>query len=149
MWTRTYSKIFPGVEKQTIWNLLTDVNNWPSWHGDLDSCHMAGPFEVGNHFMLKPKGMKPVKIVLTEIVPEHSFTDCTAFWGAKMYDTHRVEETPDGVKLSNHLVVTGPLKRLWIKLVCQHVANSVPEEMEALVKLAKEDTRDHRSSGDV
>jgi hypothetical protein len=33
----------------------------------LDYCKLDGDFKVGNHFMLKPKGVNPVKIVLTEI----------------------------------------------------------------------------------
>lgn len=137
MWTKVYSKIFKGIKKEDIWRIWTDVNHWPTWHGDLDYCKMNGAFEVGNHFMLKPKGVKPVKIVLTEIVYGDKFTDCTTFFGAKMYDTHSMEETSEGLKLTNTLVVTGLLKWLWIKLVAQNVADSVPEEMEALVKLAR------------
>ena len=53
-----------------------------------------------------------------------------------MYDTRALEETPNGLQLTNILVVTGPLKWLWIKLVAQDVANTVPDEMEALVELA-------------
>ena len=137
MWKRTYSKTFQGINKEDIWSLWTDVNNWPKWHGDLDYCKMDGAFEVGNFFMLKPKGVKAVKIYLTEIEEGHSFTDCTTFCGAKMYDTHMIEENQDGLKLTNTLVVTGPLKWLWIKLVAQNVADTVPQEMEALVNLSK------------
>ncbi len=137
MWSKTYSKTFQGIKKENIWRIWTDVNNWSKWHGDLDYCKMEGPFEVGNHFMLKPKGVSAVKIVLTEIKVGHSFTDCTSFPGAKMVDTHAVEETTEGLKLTNTLVVTGPLKWLWIKLVAQNVANTVPDEMEALVNLAR------------
>lgn len=137
MWIKTYSKIFKDVAREDIWRIWVDVNNWPTWHGDLDSCKLEGKFEVGNHFYLKPKGVKPVKIVLTDIHEGYSFTDCTCFWGAKMYDTHALEETAEGVKLTNTLVVTGPLKWLWIKLVAQNVANSVPDETEALVRLAR------------
>ena len=55
-----------------------------------------------------------------------------------MYDTHEVAETCEGdVKLTNTLVVTDPLKWLWIKLVAQNVADTVPEEMETLVNLAR------------
>ena len=136
MWKKVYSRTFQGVEREKIWDMWTDVNNWPSWHGDLDYCTLEGDFEVGNHFMLKPKGVSPVKIIITEIKPGYSFTDCTRFFGAKMYDTHAMEETADGLILTNTLVVTGPLRWLWIKLVAQHVANTVPEEMEALVKCA-------------
>ena len=137
MWTRTYSKTFKNINKEAIWRIWTDVNNWPKWHGDLDYCKLEGAFTVGNHFMLKPKGIKAVKIELTHIEEGRKFTDCTPFFGAKMYDTHELEETPDGLRLTNTLVVTGPLKFLWIKLVAQNVADSVPQEMEALVELAR------------
>ena len=99
---------------------------------------MDGTFIVGNHFMLKPKGVPAVKITLVEIDEGRKFTDCTKFVGAKMYDTHAMEEASDGLRLTNTLIVTGPLKFLWIKLVAQNVANTVPEEMDALVKLARE-----------
>ena len=137
MWTRTYSKTFQGISHKEIWRIWTDVNSWPTWHGDLDYCKLDGDFKVGNHFMLKPKGVNPVKIMLTEINEGHHFTDRTAFFGAKMYDTHAMEDTVDGLKLTNKLVVTGPLKWLWIKLVAQNVADTVPEEMERLVNLAR------------
>lgn len=137
MWTKTYSKTFKDIKHEDIWRIWTDVNNWHSWHGDLDYCKLDGEFEVGNYFMLKPKGAKPVKIELIEINKGHSFTDCTSFFGAKMYDTHAMEQTSDGLKLTNTLVVTGPLKWLWIKLVAQNVADTVPDEVEKLVKLAR------------
>jgi hypothetical protein len=137
MWIKTYNKIFQDINREDIWRIWTNVNGWPTWHGDLDYCKLDGDFVVGNHFMLKPKGANPVKIVLTEIDEGHHFTDCTSFFGAKMYDTHAMIVTNDGLKLTNKLVVTGPLKWLWIKLVAQHVANSVPEEMENLVRIAR------------
>jgi hypothetical protein len=120
-----------------IWEIWVDVNNWPSWHGDLDYCKMIGEFEVGNYFMLKPKGTPAVKIILTEIDNGNSFTDCTNFFGAKMLDTHSMESKNGGVEISNKLVVTGSLKWLWVKLVAQNVADTVPKEIEALVKLAR------------
>lgn len=137
MWTRIYSKTFQGIKRQDIWRIWADVNSWPLWHEDLDYCKLDGDFVVGSHFMLKPTGVNPVKIVLTEINEGHHFTDYTSFFGAKMYDTHLVEETENGLKLTNKLVVTGPLKWLWIKLVAQNVADTVPEEMESLVNLAR------------
>lgn len=137
MWTRTYSKTFKDLKREDIWRIWTDINNWPTWHEDLDYCKLEDRFEVGNHFMLKSKGVKPVKILLTEINEGYSFTDCTSFFGAKMYDTHGMEETTEGLKLTNTLIVMGPLKCLWIKLVAQNVADTVSEETEALVKLAR------------
>lgn len=137
MWIKTYSKTFKELKREDIWRIWTDINNWPKWHDDLDYCRLDGPFEVGNHFMLKPKGIKPVKIALTEINQGYSFTDCTSFFGAKMYDTHSMEETKKGLKITNTLIMKGSLKWLWIKLVAQNIADTVPQETEALVKLAR------------
>lgn len=137
MWIRSHTQVVEGVKKDDIWRIWIDVNNWPKWHGDLEYCKMDGPFAVGNHFMLKPKGAPAVKIELMEIEEGRKFTDCTTFFGAKMYDTHEIEETKEGLRLTNTLVVTGPLKFLWIKLVAQNVAAFVPQEMEVLVALAR------------
>ena len=138
MWKRTTSKVYQDVKKEAVWSILTDVNKWATWHGDLDSCTMEGPFKAGNHFMLKPKGMSAVKIVLTDVQPDAQFTDCTTFFGAKMPHTFLLEETSEGLRITSTLVVTGWLSWLWIKLVAQHVADSVKEEMDAAVVLARE-----------
>lgn len=137
MWIHEHSKIYQGVKKEDIWRLWTDVNNWPKWHGDLEYCKMEGSFVVGNHFMLKPKGAPAVKITLIEIEDGRKFTDCTTFFGAKMYDTHELEETKEGLRLTNRLVVTGPLTFLWVKLVAQNVAATVPHDMDVLISRAK------------
>ncbi len=137
MWVRTHHQIVQGISKEAIWQLWTDINNWPTWHDDLDYCKMHGEFIVGNHFKLKPKGAFPVKIILTEVDEQRKFTDCTRFLGAKMHATHTIEKTDDGLRLTNTLVVTGPLKWLWIKLVASHIADTIPDEMNALVALAR------------
>ena len=137
-WTKTFSKTYSGITKEAVWRVWTDVNHWPEWHGDLESCTMEGAFQVGNHFMLKPKGMRAVKIMLVDMEEGSSFTDSTAFLGATMHDTHAMEETSEGVRITNTLALTGPLKWLWIKLVAQHIADTIEEETEALVKLARQ-----------
>ncbi len=60
-----------------------DINNWPTWHGDLEYCRLEGKFAVGSYFFLKQKGIRAVKITLTEVNKGYSFTGCTAFWEPK------------------------------------------------------------------
>ena len=136
MWTRTYSKTFQGLNKDKVWALWQDIDNWPSWHDDLEYCQLQGDFIVGNHFILKPKDGPKVKIELVAINEGHSFSDCTRFFGAKMIDTHEVIETAEGICLKNTLTVTGPLTWLWRKLVINHIAATIPDETDALAKLA-------------
>lgn len=96
MWIRTYSKTFQNVTKEALWELWTDVNQWPAWHRDLEFCTLNGPFEVGNYFILKPKGIRPIKIILTKIEKGRKFTDYTSFFGAKMCYTQKLRKQATG-----------------------------------------------------
>lgn len=87
--------------------------------------------------MLQPKGMKPVKIVITGIKEGYEFSDRTDFFGAQMHDAHILEETLQGLKIINIVRVTGFLSWLWIKLVAQNVANTAESKIDALVNLTK------------
>ena len=140
MWKKSSSKTYTDVNKEDIWHLWEDVNNWPQWNKGIDSSQIEGPFIVGNFFKLTPKGGKEVKIVLTEIEEGSKFTDCTTFSDpdAEMYDTHVMEETSEGLRLTNTLVVTGPGQSVWIERVAQHLADNALDKMDALVQLARE-----------
>jgi hypothetical protein len=137
MWIKSYSKVYKETRKEDIWRLWADINNYIKWHDDLDYCKLDGKFTVGNYFMLKPKGAPAVKVEITEVVDNKKFVDCTKFFGAKMYDIHELEETPEGLRITSTLKVTGILTYLWVQLVAKNVANSAPKEMEALVNLVR------------
>ncbi len=136
MWVRSYSKIYPKVRREEIWRVWKDVNNWPQWDKELEYCKLDGEFKEGNQFLLKPVGGPKVKIVLSEVVPNESFTDYCKFFGATMYDAHKLEDTPEGLRVTNTISVTGLLKFIWVNLVAKNVAKSVPSHMDALVQLA-------------
>ena len=137
MWTKTYSKTYPNVTKEQIWQLWANVNNWPTWDKELDFCKMEGAFETGNQFILKPKGGPTVKIMLSEVIPHQKFTDYTKFFGATMYDAHELTETPAGLQITHTSTVAGILSFLWVKLVANNVAASIPNQTDALVALAR------------
>ncbi len=137
MWIKSYSKVYQSIKKEDIWCLWADVNNYLKWHDDLDYCKLEGEFAVGNYFMLKPKGAPAFKVEITELIENRKFTDCTRFFGAKMYDIHELAETEEGLRITNTLKVTGWLSFLWVHLVARNVADAVPKEMEALVNLAR------------
>ena len=140
MWIRTHSKVYADICKKKVWQLWQDVNNWENWHDDIEYCKMSGTFVVGNQFVLKPDSGPEVNIELTEINENVGFTDCTKFFGARMYDKHLLEETPEGLRITNVITVTGPLKYLWVKLVANNVAKSHPQEMDKLASLARSDS---------
>lgn len=129
MWTRSHTITTKEASKEQLWKLFADVNNWHSWDEGIEFAKMEGRFEKGNHFILKPKGGPKVKIELIEATENKSFTDLTRFPLAKMFGNHRFEETPEGLKVTTTMTVTGPLGFLWRKLVAQDIVNSLPQEM--------------------
>lgn len=137
MWVKSYSKVYQNIKKEDVWHAWTDVNNWPQWDRELEYCKMDGDFTEGRQFILKPINGPKVKITLSEVITNKKFTDYCKFPGAIMYDSHELEDTDNGLRITNTITVTGFLGFIWTYLVAKNVANSVPRHMDALVNLAR------------
>lgn len=132
----THETFYPNISRETVWEIMTDINNWKDWHPVIDDCRLEGAFEVGNSFTLTPRGKKPVTITLVDIKKGYEFTDRTDFPGAQMFDTHTLTETEDGVTIGNRLEMKGPLRWVWMWLVGSNVASTMPHKMDLLAALA-------------
>ena len=141
MWESKYEKTYKGLKKEGVWAAWADVNSWPRWDSDTEFTQMTGLFEPGTQFILKPKGGPKVSIWLTEVKVLHSFTDVTRFPMAKMYDTHEMEETAEGLKIRSIIRVQGPLGWLWKKIVAEGVAAGAPKQIDALAEFVKSNQR--------
>ena len=137
VWQTKYEKFFPGLKKEAVWAAWVDVDNWQKWDEDTEFAKISGPFEAGTDFTLKPAGGPNISIQITEVTPFASFTDVTRFPLAKMYDTHEIEETQDGLKLKSIIKMEGPLGWLWRKLVAEDVAAGVSKQLEAIAKFSQ------------
>lgn len=141
MWIRSYSKVTKEVSKESIFKAWSDFQSWHKWNPGVEYARIDGPVAKGNHFFLKPAGMKEVKIELHEMIPNQSFTDCTVFPGCKMYGMHEIEETKDGIKLTTTMKVEGWLKYVWIFLVARHIVAKIPEQTDKLIEYAKRNNK--------
>lgn len=131
-----YSITTKEATKEQMWKLFSNVNDWHHWDVGIEFAKMNGEFKKGNHFILKPKGGPKVKIELVETTENHSFTDYTKFPLAKMYGTHKFEDTMEGLKVTTTMKVEGVLSFLWIKLVAKGIVDALPKEMESQIKYA-------------
>jgi hypothetical protein len=136
MWKRNHSITVTTVSKEQLWKLFADVNSWHTWDEGIEYTQMDGPFKKGTQFTLKPKGGPKVKVELTDVQEPWTFTDVTYFPLAKMYDAHVFEDTPNGLKITNTITVTGLLGFLWVKLVAQNIVASLPLDMQKQVAAA-------------
>jgi len=97
---------------------------------------MSDSFAVGSHFVFKPKGAPEVSLKLVEVVEMKRYTDSCKFFGARLFGMHEMERTPNGLKLTTSIKVTGPLKYLWIFLVARNIVKELPQQTENLANLA-------------
>ncbi len=137
MWVRTYTKIYQNASAKDIWDRWADIDNWHEWNPGVEYCKLQGRFEKGSFFALKPKGAPLAQIELIEVEKGKKFTDCTTFPGAKMYGTHEIEETPDGLKLITTMKVEGWLKWVWVFLVARKIVAKTAVQTDNLVQLTR------------
>lgn len=138
MWQSKYEKVYPGITKESIWRAWSDVASWPQWDSETELTSISGSFKVGTKFMLKPKGGPKISLQLIEVNPLSDFTDVTRFPFAKMFDTHAMEETAEGLKIISIIRVEGPLGWFWRKVVAEGVAAGAARQIESLAKFVKD-----------
>lgn len=54
-----------------------------------------------------------------------------------MHGDNIVEDTPDGLKLTTTISISGPLSFICRKLVAEDVAEKLPQQTDALMALAR------------
>lgn len=139
MWSQSYSKRVSGVGVERIWAVWTDVNQWHTWHTDIEYARIEGEFKTGNTFVLKPKGGPKVVIEITQAEPFKTFTDLTHFFGAKMAVFHEFNEYDTELEINTKVSISGALAFFWRKIVAEKVANDMEEQTRRLIEMAGSD----------
>ena len=136
MWTKSYSVVTKDVTKEQMWKLISNVNNWHTWDKGIEFAKMEGKFEKGNKILLRPKGGPNVNIEILETIENKKFYDVSKMPLAKIYDDHIYEETEGGLKITGIITVKGILSFLWVKVVAQKLADSLPTDIQEQIKAA-------------
>jgi hypothetical protein len=53
----TRDEIHISADMQTVWNIQTNVTDWPSWQPDVDGAESDGPLNVGSVFRWQTAGL--------------------------------------------------------------------------------------------
>jgi hypothetical protein len=99
---------------KAVWALWEDPSRWPDWNHDIASVSADEPLAAGVRVRVRLKRSIPMRFTVTQLEPEHLFTDETRMPGARMGHEHRLEPVPaGGVRIHNRLYLDGPLERLY------------------------------------
>ncbi len=87
------------IEK--VWNILSDIDRWPSWNPSISSSQLEGPLAPGTSFRWKSKSASIIS-TLQEVVPEKRFG-----WTGKSMGARAVHIWEFEVQENNVIVRTG------------------------------------------
>ena len=138
MWTKSFSITTKEVTKEQIWKLFTDVNNWHVWNEQIEFAKLDGKFEAGNFYQIKPKNGQTVRVNLLEVIENKHCLETGNFPLAKMYYDHLIEETKNGLKITNTITVKGLLSFLWVQLVVKKIAAEMSTHVQQQIKVASQ-----------
>jgi len=133
MWEKQTKKAYIGVTKEAIWEVLSDVNRWPTWNPDMESCSLQGPFKEGVKLEIKAKNLPSVTLTIEKIVENHCLIDCAYLPGAKMYGKHEIYEIEGGVELVTTITITGLNSKMWVSILGEKVSGKSAKQMDDLV----------------
>jgi hypothetical protein len=133
MWTQSYSKTVSGMTAAQVWKVWSDVDRWHLWQDDIEHARLNGEFKSGGTFAFKPKGGPKLTLELADVRPNALFVDITRFPLARMVDSHELIERGDELEIKTTIRMEGPLAFLWRKIVGQEVADSLPQQTDALI----------------
>ena len=92
---------------ETLWRLHTDIDQWPTWQGSIDTAHLDGRFEPGARFTWSTFGMHITSSIYRVEPMRHTL------WGGPsdgIVGVHSWTFTPQagGVMVNTHESWSGP-----------------------------------------
>lgn len=125
------------AKPEAIWKRWVDVAGWPEEDTNLVSAELHGDFAVGGKIVMKPKGAPKSSVKIVEMTPNVSFSTEGTIPLGKLIIAHKVETTSGKTSFTHTITVTGPLRKLFVPMVVQKLADNLPGKMKNIARLAE------------
>lgn len=120
-----------------IWQVWTDVPNWKQWDKGLKEALLEGDFAVGSKGKLVPDKGPKSKFVISEVIPQQSYTFKTKIPFGWLV-IKRSLEVKEGTTFFTHEVeFTGMLKKFLGKRLGKNYRAMLPEVMAEIKQIAE------------
>lgn len=108
----------------TIWDIVSDVANWPAWDPHEEGARLDGPFVAGTKGWSKPRKGPATDWLLTKVEPQHLWASQSHIPGGTIAGQSTFEPLGNGsVRCTKVVQVQGtlvPLFWLYFKRPVQH-----------------------------
>ena len=120
-----------------IWPILADVARWAEVDHNIERIKIDAPPGVGVPFTLKPKGGPTLSFVIGDFVAPTTYSDICRMPLARMKTLHSLEAAGPGTVMRVRITITGPLARLWGRMVGRTHAAGLPAQTERILAAAR------------
>lgn len=122
---------------ETIFSIYQNVEGWCQWDPEVESASIAGDFVSGTAGKLKPTSGPPVRMRLTEVDRNRSFTDETTLPLCSMKFEHHLVQEGQATRVVHRVSFSGPLAFFFGRVIGRQVRRGLPEALRRLKALAE------------
>lgn len=120
-----------AADPQTVWDVLSDFERWPSWNSEIRSMSMPGPLAPGSKFAWKA-GPGTIKSTLGEVDPPRKIAWSGVTFSIKAIDVFRLEPRDGGTLVSEEESWDGLLARLLSRGMQRTLQASIVKNLRSL-----------------
>lgn len=136
-----------AVDPRVVWDRWTDVEHWPVDDPDCEKAQLNGPLAKGALGWTKPRGGRRVSFRIAEVDRRalRFALESKLPLGVLLFD-HTLErpevtdpageDDPDVWVLTHTVTITGPLAKVWDRLIGRRIAQGLPVVMGNIVRAA-------------
>jgi hypothetical protein len=118
------SQVRIAADPDSVWELLTDLEKWPTWKSDVRSVALHGALKPGSIFVWKA-GPRTIRSTLQEVDRPRAIGWTGATFGVKAIDVFRLEASDGGTLVSEAESWEGLVVRLFARRMRKTLQSSL------------------------
>ena len=138
-----HADVVVNAPVETVWAVLSDFPNWPTWNRSVTRMEFAGPVAVGTTFRWVGGGTR-ITSRIEEVEPCRRLVWSGRTLGIRALHVWTFEERPDGTRVFTAESFEGLLAKVFSGLMRKTLSRALAE---GLVALKAEAESRHRARG--
>jgi len=138
------AQVFVETSIERVWQLLADIERWPSWNRAVQAASLQGVVAPGSVFVWKSQGYT-VTSTIRSVAPGQRLTWTGAAFGTRAFHSWDLEAMDGGVLVTTSESFDGWLPRLFPTTMRRKLEDTLPRWLASLKAAAERSTTSPRS----
>jgi len=126
-----WAEVLIATDPETVWQVLSDLERWPSWNADIRDVVVHGPLAAGTTFAWKA-GPGTIRSTLGEVDAPCKIAWHGVTFGIRAIDVFRLEPHGDGTRVTEEESWEGLPVRLMRRRMQRTLQTAIEKGLLAL-----------------